>query len=234
MFKKYHVLAMTAVATVAVGLAAPAVLTASPARAATPSCGSSCVEPDFLEWGHHQVFDVKGGGPGHVGQEIILWRASHDDGAEDFTYAFQAPVSSLVGDGLLAPATLVHYASDQAFELEYTPFGANSGLCVGTWPLKPGIQVPSTWRLRLFECGVNANTIWIVDHPNSGGNDFGFATIISGTTLKFSHPPVMTYPANRSPFDFPRPDIIVQNQGGFSAGVRPSNQQVGADFGVIP
>jgi hypothetical protein len=219
-------------AAAAVGLASGLALTVAPAHAATPSCGSSCVEPFSHEWGHNQVLDAKGGGVGFGGQEIILFRASHDDAAEDFTYSFQGTVHNLVGLGLLAPATLVHYANDQAFELEYSPLGFDSGLCVGTWP-QPG-QVPSGFRLRLFLCGVSARTIWIVDHFGTDGNAPGFGTVISGTTTNFSHPPVWTYPPGATPFDFPRPDVRVFTQISFSGGTHPSSQQWGARFGVLP
>jgi hypothetical protein len=234
--RKKRILAGAAAA--ALVLAAGAA-TAEAAGAATPSCGVTCVEPFTHEWGHNQVLDARGGGFGHATQEVILFRASHDDMAEDFTFAFQGQVSTLVGFGLLHTSTLVHYAADTAWELEYSPLGVNSGLCVGTWPqhrdsfgLQP--QVPSGWRLRLFPCGEGANTIWIVDHPNVDGNAVGFATIISGTTTNFSHPRVWDYPGGATPFDFPRPDMIVSTQETFSFGQHPDAEQVGARFGILP
>ena len=229
---KTRIAAITAAAVLAGGISTAALTAATPARAATPSCGPSCVEPFSHEWGRHEVLDVKGGGPGRLHQEIILFRASRDDGAEDFTYSFQGVVKDLVGDGLLAPATLIHYAADQAFELEYSPFGFDSGFCVGTWPVTA--QVPFGFRLRLFPCGVNANTIWIVDHFGTDGNPPGFGTIISGTTLKFSHPPVWTYPAAATPFDVPRPDVIVSDLRSFSNGSHLDSQEWGSLFGILP
>jgi len=232
-------LVLTAAALAVAGIAVPAAVTSVPARAATPSCGPTCVEPFSHEWGRRLIMDAIGNGFGRQHQRLILFRASHDDGAQDFVPTFQGPVSGLVGSGLLAPTTLIHYAADQAFELEYSPFGVDSGFCVGTWPQTPNSfgrqpQVPSGFKLRLEPCGEGSNTIWIVDHFGTDGNDPGFGTVISGTTTNFSHPPVWTYPALATPFDFPRPSVIVSSQRTFSSGQHPDSQQWGARVGVIP
>jgi hypothetical protein len=209
----------------AIGTSAPAV------RASTPSCGPSCVEPYSHEWGRHEIADAIGGGFGVQHQRVILFRASHDDGAEDFTYSIQGQVHTLASLGLLAPVTLLHYAFDFAFEVEYSPFGVDSGLCIGTWP---SLHPASGWLLRLEPCGQGAWTIWIVDHFGTDGNSPGFGNVISGTTTVFSHPLVWTYPAGASPFDFPRPTITVRPLTAFSTGTHPDSQQWGATIGVEP
>ena len=203
---------------------------ANAANAATPSCGPNCVEPFSHEWGRHMVMDAIGGGFGVQHQKVVLFRSSHDDGAEDFTYSAQGTVPQLVADGLLPAIDLVHYSGDSGFEVEYTPFGVDSGLCVGTWLTHP---VPGN-LLRLEPCGVAANTVWIVDHFGTDGNDPHFGNIIAGTTTNFSHPLVWAYPAGSTPFDIPRPTVTVRPLIGFSTGQHPSAEQWGARTGVTP
>ena len=222
----------TRTAAAALTIAALAALaTTIPAQAATPSCGLSCVEPLSAEWGPHEVMDAIYGGAGIQHQRLILFRASHDDGAEDFTYAFEGSVPAAVADGLLPKIDLLHYAGDSAFEVEYSPFGVDSGLCVGTWPSPNPL---SGWILRLEPCGVGPWTVWVVDHFGTDGNGPGFGTIISGTTTAFSHPLVWTYPAGSTPFDVPRPSITVRPLSTFSFGQHPDAQQWGTTFGVEP
>jgi hypothetical protein len=202
---------------------------ASPASnhpAATPSCGHQCIDPYNREWGKGEVLDVLGGGNGKVGQLVVLSRQTNDNAGEDFTYNFDGPVTELVGTGQLSPVTIDHYAGDYAFELTYSPNGEDSDLCVG---LNAGVPAQG-WRLKLEPCGVSADTIWIVDFS---GNGSGFASVISGTTTKFSHPLAWTYPASATPFDSPRPSIVVDDLLTNSRGYHPNEQQWGARFGVI-
>src|SRR5438270_6110020 len=111
------------------------------ASAATPSCGSSCIEIFSREFGTHAhpnfVMDVFRQGE-KVGQPVILFKSSNADPAEDFTVSFQGLVSDFFAAGLVSAALNLHYgngsvaATDEpAFELEYAPFGVDSGLCVG-------------------------------------------------------------------------------------------------------
>lgn len=229
--KMFGWLAATVLALVTAGTAIPA----AEAHAATPSCGSQCVEPYNHEWGRHIQLATLGGGDGYLHQPISMWRASNSLRAEDFTYSFQGTVNTLVADGLLPPSFLVHYAGDPAFELTYTPLGDNDPngtgpLCVGTWSMNPA----NNNLLRLQDCGLDRNTLWIVDNFGTGGNDPGFGTIVAGSTVNFSDPLVWTYPANVTPFDTPRPIVRVQRLRTFSDGTHPDSQQWGAHFGVNP
>ena len=77
----------------------------APAGAATPSCGPSCIDPFSFQFGTHHspnyVLDVFRQGD-KVGQPIILFRASNDDPAEDFTVSFQGTVSDFYAAGLVS------------------------------------------------------------------------------------------------------------------------------------
>ena len=48
--------------------------------------------------------------------------------------------------------------NDPAFEIEYTPFGVDSGLCVGV--AATAVQEEG---VTLQECGASSKTVWAVD-----------------------------------------------------------------------
>jgi hypothetical protein len=243
---KSKVLAAAATLTMVGGVSTVGVLSAGTAGAATPSCGSSCIDIFSRQFGTHRtpnfVVDVFRQGL-KVGQPIILFRTSNSDPAEDFTVAFQGLVSDFFAAGLVSSAVNLHYGGgsvgatdDPAFEIEYAPFGVDSGLCMGTATTAlPGEGV------TLQPCGVSSKTVWIVDTFDQSFPAFtqGYVPLINGSDTNFSHPFVLTYPANGFPTDKPRPQLTVRNLTGFSNGFGPiigtviDTQLWGADFGVL-
>jgi len=216
------------------------------AGAATPSCGHSCIDIFSRQFGTHRtpnfVVDVFQQGA-RVGQPIILFRTSNSDPAEDFTVSFQGLTSDFFAAGLVSAAVNLHYGNgsvaavdEPAFELEYSPFGVGSGLCVGT--ATTAIQGEG---VTLQPCGVSAKTVWILDTFDQPFTFFfrGEAPAINGSDTNFSHPFVLTYPSNGFPTDKPRPQLQVRNLTGFSNGFGPivgtviDTQLWGADFGVL-
>ena len=173
-----------------------------PANAATPSCGHRCVNvfskkfSDFLTTKPGFVLDVLRQGA-KVGQPIIMFQSSNADPAEDFTVSLQG-----YGQGLRRPpgsrahsALAVHYGDDIACELEYSPNGVDSGLCVGIASHAPS----NDQGVTLQPCGVSAKTVWIMDVQNiqrGGAFTFPFVPLINGADTNFSHPFVLTYPQN--------------------------------------
>src|SRR5262249_24790424 len=127
---KSKILAATAALTVAGGLGTAGALSAN---AATPSCGHSCINIFSREFGTHRT-------PGYVldvwrqstraGTPIILYRTSNTDRAEDFTISFQGTVSDFFAAGLVSSALNLHYSDNQAYEIEYSPYGVDSGMCI--------------------------------------------------------------------------------------------------------
>jgi hypothetical protein len=233
---KSKVLAAAATLTLVGGVGAVA---ASSAGAATPSCGHRCINVFSRQFGTHHspnfVMDVFRQGA-KVGQPIILFRSSNADPAQDFTVSFQGTVADFFAAGLTSAVVNIHYAKEPAFELEYSPFGVDSGLCVGT--ATTAIQNEG---VTLQPCGVSAKTVWILDTFDKSFPAFftGYFPAINGSDTNFSHPFVLTYPANGYPTDNPRPQLKVQNLTGFSNGFGPTvgtviNTQLwGADFGVL-
>jgi len=253
---KSKVFAATAALTLVGGISAAGATTA--AHAATPSCGGSCIDIFTRDFGPSFFMDVFRQGA-RVGQPIILFKQSNSDPALDFTFPFQGLVSEFFAAGLVSSAVNLHYGGgapsqctvaptptnpspcdDAAFEIEYSPFGVATGLCVGT--ATTAIQGEG---VTLQPCGVSAKTVWIADVGGFGGDDpdalaDGFFPLINGSDTNFSHPFVLTYPKNGFPTDKPRPQLQVTNLTGFSNGFGPivgsvtSNQLWSAVFGVLP
>jgi len=246
---KSKVFAAAATLTLVGGVGSVAALSAG---AATPSCGHDCIDIFSREFGTHDhpnfVLDTLRQGA-RVGQPVILFRTSNSDPAEDFTVAFSGLTSEFNAAGLVDNTVALHYGcagqfgahsctvgvDDPAFEVEYAPYGVDSGLCTGV--AKTAYQNEG---VTLQPCGVSSKTVWILDtndSPATIGHDY--VPVINGSDTNFSHPFVMTYPKNGYPTDTPRPQVMVQNLTGFSRGPGTpigsvqDNQLWGADWGVL-
>jgi hypothetical protein len=216
---KSKVLATAATLTLLSGAGTAGVLTAGPAHAATGICSNFCTDTFNAQFGKSFLLDVWRQGA-NVGQPIILFRASNIDRAEDFTFDVQAPVSVLVGIGLLLPNVGLHYGSDIGLEFEYTPDGTPTDLCVGVLA-----NAFSGEGVTLQPCGVSSKTIWIVDSADATTvHGHTYTPLINGSTATFTHPQVMTYPANGFPTDNPRPQISTHSLQRFSNGSVFNNQ----------
>ena len=227
-------------------------VTAVSAGAATPSCGHNCIDIFSRQFGTHRqpnfVLDVWRQGA-TVGQPIILFRTSNSDPAEDFTTGFEGLTSEFNEAGLVSDAVALHYGcagqfgahsctrgvDDPAFEVEYAPYGVDSGLCVGV-----ARTAYRNEKVSLQPCGVTSKTVWIVDTNDSPATiRHDYVPLINGSDMNFSHPFVLTYPKNGFPTDKPRPQLFVQNLTGFShgrgtpIGSVQDNQLWGADWGVL-
>lgn len=253
MHLKSKAVALAAAATLIGGIGA---VGASSATAATPSCGSGCIEVFDHDFGTHAhpafVLDTFKQGE-KAGQAQILFRVSNSDPAEDYTFSYQGLVSDFYAAGLVSSQVALHYgctgrtvrvgstaipcsaaaADDEAYELQYSPYGVDSGLCAGV-----AATAVAGEKVTLQPCGVSSKTVWIVDSADSAAD--GYAPFINGSDTNFSHPFVATYPANAYPTDNPRPQLYVTNltgsqgAGGFpAAGTVNSDQLFGYDTGVL-
>ena len=111
-------------------------------------------------------------------------------------------------------ALTLHYGDDIAWEIEYSPNGVDSGLCVGV--ARTAFQNEG---VTLQPCGISGRTVWILDPGDSPATiNHDDVPVINGSDTNFSHPFVMTYPKNGHPTDSPRPQVFVQNLTGFSHG----------------
>jgi len=225
-----------------VGAGAAGMFTTGVANAATPSCGSACID----------IFsDVFGDGlTGHAGflldsykqgvatgTPLIMFRESNSDPAEDLVIEDQGSVNTFNLLGLIDNQTELHYSALEAYEIEYAPFGAATGQCMGV-----AATATQGEHVTLQPCGVSSKTVWIVDLTDGalGTTPFGQGGALSGNTppgvplinasnVNFSHPFVLTYPSSGYPTDMPRPVLEVTNLTGFFTGVFPNNSTITAD-----
>ena len=79
-----------------------------------------------------------------------------------------SPSRARSSDFLRAPSAGVRRCAEpallgttRAFEIEYSPYGVNSGLCVGVGEHRR----PTARRSSLQPCGASAKTVWVVDSP---------------------------------------------------------------------
>jgi hypothetical protein len=224
---KSKVLAAAATLTLAGGLGAAGTLSA---HAATPSCGYNCINLFSREFGTHHhpnfVADIlrQGAKPG---QPAILYRTSNTDAAEDFTIAFQGTVADFYSAGLVSAALNLHYSHDAAYEIQYSPRGVNSGLCLGTTS-----TAANGTPVALVPCGVSAKSVWVVDSRDTIRG--GYVPLINGSDTNFSQPQVLHYPGNRYPTDSPRPQLNTYQLQKYSSGAVYDNELWGANYGILP
>jgi hypothetical protein len=214
------------------------------ANAATPSCGATCVDIFNHDFGTHAhpnfVLDTLRQGE-KVGQPQILFRVANFDPAEDYTFSYQGTVADFFAAGLVSAAVNLHYGNgsvtaghdDAAFEIQYSPYGVDSGLCTGV-----ASTAVSGEKVTLEPCGVSAKTVWIVDSADTVAH--GYVPLINGSDTNFSQPFVLTYPANDYPTNMPRPELYVSNLTGSQGanglpltGTINSSQLFGADLGIL-
>jgi hypothetical protein len=100
------------------------------------------------------------------------------------------------------------FPDDAALEIQYSPFGVDSGLCVGV-----AATAVAGEKVTLQPCGVSAKTVWIVDSADTVRH--GYVPLINGSDTNFSQPFVLTYPSAGYPTDMPRPELYVTNLTGF-------------------
>ncbi|MGH3220654.1 MAG: hypothetical protein ACRDPY_18475 [Streptosporangiaceae bacterium] len=251
---KGKVLAAAATLTLLSGVGAAGALSAGTASAATPSCGGSCIDIFSHQFGTHHTpnyaVDVLRQGE-KVGQPIILFRTANFDPALDWTVSFQGTVADFYAADLVGAALALHYGCTAptpfpdcdagvnlpAFEIEYAPYGVDSGLCMGV-----ASTAVEEEGVSLQPCGVSGKTVWITDTIDSPSTLFsGYVPLINGSDTNFSQPFVLTYPSSGYPTNMPRPQLQVDNLSGSSQGFPPGpvlgtvndNQLWGADFGVL-
>ena len=237
---KSKVLSVAATLALVGGVGTAGALTAGTASAATPSCGLGCVNIFSQQFGTHlspnYTVDVFRQGE-KTGQPVILFRTANYDPALDWSADFSTTVADFFAAGMVSSALALHYGcttgtggafptcanplggtypDDYAFEVEYSPFGVSSGLCMGV-----AATAVAGEGVTLQPCGVSAKTVWVVDqsdstHPGTAPVLYEYAPLINGSDTNFSQPFVLTYPKNSVPTDKPRAQFTVQNLTGFT------------------
>jgi hypothetical protein len=192
---------------------------------ATPACGSSCFDLSSLVFGtglvqNAYIYGDTGVG-GKVGKDLDLKFASNSHPNEDFTGAQVGTVADFCGQaGGFVPTSYacLRYASYPVFEADWSPFGNESGLCVGV--ATAGI---SGEPVTLRDCGASDKTLWIGDlahETTSAGLDY--IPWVNGSDPNFSHPLVLTVdPGTRHP----QKQLKVEPENLLTGGVTRDSQE---------
>jgi hypothetical protein len=245
----------TAIGLVGAGAASAATHHAKPN--ATEACGFNCLNFFSYELGDGTILNAYIHGDtglgGKVGQKVTLKFGSNSHPNEDFTnYASQDGTVETVADFCSAwpapqsfnPLSYVcqNYFADDVFELSWSPFGNESGLCVGV--ARAGVN---NENITLQNCGDSDNTLWIADAALGFGfggnrpstnrpnvvdctNTFTFCPWVNGGDRNFSHPLVATVNAGSS---HPDNQMIVSRENLLTGGV-PEDQQMFAFYYGTP
>jgi hypothetical protein len=173
--------------------------TVSAPSTTAPGCGKFCGDLYLSEFGPSFVLDVYKQAP-TVGQSVILFAASSTDPGEDWTFTTETTVQEFYRAGLVSRATALHYGKDEAYEIEYAPAGAPTGLCMGVRASKAHEGV------RLERCGMGAQTVWFSAVLPRAGHP---VSIMSGLDANASDPLVLSFPSNGYPTNVPRPQLYL-------------------------
>jgi hypothetical protein len=211
----------TAIGLVGAGAASAGTHHAKPG--ATTTCGTNCADvySELLGSGTIMNAYVPGdtGSGGMVGQKVNLKTASNTHPNEDFTdYALSNGTTETVADFCDAypspqsfnPTSYMcqNYSAFPVYELSWSPFGNESGLCAGV--AKAGVN---NENVTLRHCGTTDNTLWIVDENLCSGP---YCPAVNGGDTAFSHPLVLTVNAGTTN---PGNQLFVQRENLLNGGV---------------
>ncbi len=225
---KSKVLAVGAVLTLAGGLSAVGTV---PASAATPQCGSGCVEVYSMKYATATslgwVETVFLGIP-RRGVPTEVRPASSSNPAEDLIIPTGRPVlvSQFYAEGMVPAAVNAHYGSEPAVQIEYAPYGKPTGLCTAV-----AVTAYQDEHLSLQPCSAPGTTVWIIDVNDSPATAPTYFPIVNGSDTDFAHPFAMTILGNPAHRLFT--PIIMQRLIGNPDSV-PANQLWGSHFGIVP
>jgi hypothetical protein len=170
--------AASAAAVVSVGLAASTGIASASThvKKETSACDTNCQNlfVDVLGSGQTMNAFVPGdtGLGGKVGQKVNLHFAENNRPNGDFIPDIAGRVWQFCGffaNDFFSPTSYIclNYPFFQVFELNWAPYGNESGLCSGV--ARAGVVGES---VTLQICGASANTVWVLDRANASlGND---------------------------------------------------------------
>jgi hypothetical protein len=157
-------------------------VTTSPAHAASPACGTSCMTLYSKQFGLDWVSAVVPPGTAATGQHVNLGPAGPLL-REDWLAIPVATASVLAADGIIPAVDGKVWPSAVGYEYEYAPGDEETSLCLG-------IAIDSSAKngtpVSLQPCGVDGATIWLAPSPDT------FSPLISGTNKVVPSPYVLT------------------------------------------
>jgi hypothetical protein len=206
-----YAVSAAAVMTAGLSLSAGVASAATHGKKDTVACGSNCVSIFSDQLGSSLTMNAYVAGDtgvgGRVGTPVNLHLAANYRPNGDFTPSISGFVFQYCGffaNDFFSPTSFIctHYPFFAVIELNWSPFGNESGLCAGVSRATSGRQV------TLRSCGVDARTVWIADriHSTNGTNclipttppvspgdpSVNFCPLINGGDSNFSQPLVLT------------------------------------------
>jgi hypothetical protein len=229
------VLAAGVAITSVIGLSAASVASAATTANkpnATPACGFNCFSLSSLTLGTGTIQNayVPGdtGSGGRVGQRANMNFASNTHPNEDFTGAQVGTLGDFCGTLLsLTSYVCIHYPNRYpVFESNWSPFGNQSGLCVGAFT-----PVFSGENATLQNCGSSPSTIWVGDLANATTHRGRLYTPwVNGASTNFSHPLTLQVdPGTKQPIN----QLKLANLNTLTGGVSPDSQEFTLRFGPV-
>jgi len=192
-------------AAIALSVAGTSAASATVKPAATPACGANCQDYTSLELandGDNSILNAfVSGDTGRIPTrpvDVNFNLASNSHPNEDWGYQVIGTVGQFCQNGILTGGILAensvactHYRSFPAFELNWQPFGQQSGLCAGTsGPVTEGQNV------KLEKCGGFQGSIFVLDTDlGKVVNGHLYEPAIDGADTSFSHEFVLTLDA---------------------------------------
>jgi hypothetical protein len=153
-----------------VAAAVPATsLSARSAGASTAACGSSCTSPYNQSLGTGEVLAVSG-------TSVVLSAASTTNSAEDWTPEGEGDVANAVAADVVSPRLDMLYSTDQLVEFQYVPDGVPSDECLANTATWTGSVYLPTLTVVLAQCGITAQSLWILDASNEAN---GYVDLIN-------------------------------------------------------
>jgi len=209
--KALYAVSATAVITASLGLSAGIASAATHAKKDTVACGANCVSIFSDQLGSSVTMNAfingDNGNGGRVGTPVNLHLAANYRPNGDFEPSISGFVfqyCGLLANDFFSPTSFIcqHYPFFAVIELNWAPFGNQSGNCAGVWRAVSGAQV------TLQPCGTSPNTVWVADriHSTNGSNclipqtppvsagdpSVNFCPLINGGDTNFSQPLVLT------------------------------------------
>jgi hypothetical protein len=163
----------------------------------TPSCGGDCLNVSNLLYGPAQVINGKANG------KVVLRHASDAYPFEDVSLLGGSveQVKTYEASGLIKKTSYAyeHYKNHFASEFNFSPYGVNTGLCIGV-----ATSAFNGEGVTKQACGLTAKTLWIFDPANQPVSQGGlncltstqaapvYCPVIQGSDANFSIPEALT------------------------------------------
>ena len=168
--RAFYAMSAAAIVASSLGLSVGTASAVTHAPKDTAACGTNCVSVFSRQLGSGTTLNafVPGdtGSGGKVGQKVNMRLANNTrpngDWQPDITgFVFQ--FCGFLANDFFSPTSYVclHYPFFAVIEMQWSPFGNQSGLCAG---VKTG---GVAGNVTLQDCGLSANTVWIADRNNS-------------------------------------------------------------------